>query len=107
MPKRETRSPTSPISQTDRTNRQKTGNQFGRDWKRRGVTSDLKSGEFSTKALEIDCELDVIVTADGYAPFRIYNVVVGLRSASIHAGTRAKPFMGALSMQRQCSRLPT
>ena len=39
------------------------------------VTS--KSGEFTTKALDIDCELDVIVTADGYAPFRIGNVVVG------------------------------
>ena len=39
------------------------------------VTS--KSGEFTTKSHDIDCELDVIVTADGYAPFRIYNVVVG------------------------------
>lgn len=41
----------------------------------RRVTS--KSGEFTTKALEIDCELDIIVTADGYAPFRIGNAVVG------------------------------
>lgn len=48
----------------------------------RGLEADgrrviSKSGEFTTKALEIDGELDIIVTADGYAPFRIGNVVVG------------------------------
>lgn len=53
-----------------------------RDSAWRGLEADgrrviSKSGEFTTKALEIDCELDVIVTADGYAPFRICNVVVG------------------------------
>lgn len=39
------------------------------------VTSE--TGEFTTNALNIDSECDVIVTADGYAPFRIGNVVVG------------------------------
>ncbi len=42
-----------------------------------GCHDTSESGEFSTKALDINCELDVIVTADGYAPFRICNVVVG------------------------------
>ena len=42
-----------------------------------GCRVKSESGEFTTKALNIDCELDVIVTADGYAPFRIGNVMVG------------------------------
>ena len=58
----------------------------------RHVTSE--SGEFTTNALNIDSELDVIVTADGYAPSRIGNVVVGCdrlrfpleRGRTVHGG---------------------